>query len=265
MNTNYKQVQEQIFMTYTARFEEGGHLEESPEESRNIIAEKTLEEILSFFEKPDNQNRIMDVADFASGPASVEIMIASILDGRSRCYLTEKQLDFLNANIGRVRFHTFDIAASQVPTDHLGGLNINHQQCDITKGIMAQDKFDLVISNLGIDLIPERHLAFQQVFKSANPGATFLFNFHHPKIAKNIVTAGGLSSTCSSAMDFIVSNNHYFSNEAQIRLFLENLGFTEVDIFFYKEVGPDPRTGQEDSDCWWQVSAQKPETEPREQ
>ncbi|MDQ6985709.1 MAG: hypothetical protein Q9M91_06325 [Candidatus Dojkabacteria bacterium] len=250
-------IQETIKDLYVSRYEAGA-TEESPEESRTEMAANVITKIIAHFDQQDAED--MYIADLAAGPASVEREIFKVIQKGEIRYASEADFNKLYAAIGRVHFYTYDIAGDPKDPQFMDMaqiLDINHTVGDLTTCELPAQQFDLVISNLGVDLIPERDLALRNALQSAKPDAEFIFHFHHRQIAKNIIEQGGMTNDCMDAMNYINESNHYFSDIESIRVYLQNLGFDVHFLFVGVETVEDPRVHNGPLDRWWIIKAKK--------
>jgi SAM-dependent methyltransferase len=100
--------------------------------------------------------------------------------------------------------------------------------------------FDLVVCQFGVMFFADKHRAFSEVYRVLKPGGTFVFNtwdhFQHNAAAR--ISHQVLNEVLTeNPPDFLEKGPYSFFDPALIRLLLEGVGFTDIDIATEPKMG----------------------------
>ena len=135
------------------------------------------------------------------------------------CFIARKEAGETGRIIG-IDFTPAMIDKARANVDKLGYNNVEFRQGDIEKMPVTADIADVIVSNCVLNLVPNKHGVFEEIFRVLKPGGHFSIS--------DVVLAGNLPKSIQTAAEMYAG---CVSGAIQKQAYLElinNTGFTNV-------------------------------------
>ena len=220
-------------------FYTGYYRNEKDHDSPNLSRANMKRRILREIQRAGSPLKVLDIG---AGRGDIEGAIFRELNGRS---LDDREL------VRNSTFVSIDIADIQ-PERIIKKGQRTHIQADSRKLPFADEAFDLVFSNLSIDMLRRNkngdyERALEEMRRVTKLGGVALLSFHPASLFTKLSESyAGDRGVAAGYFDGITENNPFYNHEGQIHEDLTGAGFAIMSTEFF---------GDGVRDEWWEVAA----------